>query len=391
MTAANSAGPPRSGVVILLAAGAALILAVGSLLKPPARAKDLPVTLTEAATLGALSRRDQLRDMTRFLAERAEAAGTHLIYLPEGQAAVIWDSAATALTPGAADEPPLKAARLDSGGGGVPAVAAGTERITGRGWVVVAARQPDGSLAWSVGMHGGTTVSRCGPAEYRQLVLGVPLAAAFLGGGVFDLDGHLLGIVARCGESYSALAVTEIAGIIEAPGRTAEHAGLEVTRLDSLARSYFTADSGVLVSGLLLGSPIYSAGLRPGDVIALIDGSPAGTPAEVSAAISSDTPPRELAVLRGGQLRRLVLPSAATARSLGLAVADPADELTLTSVVPGSRAAAAGLRTGDRIVRVGTRHRPTRAAALRTLESTRVPVYVVFRRDIWERGTFLLP
>jgi len=49
-------------------------------------------------------------------------------------------------------------------------------------------------------LSGGRSTVRCGQRDLTEYVIGFGLRAEFVGGGLFGLDGQLLGIVARCGD-----------------------------------------------------------------------------------------------------------------------------------------------------------------------------------------------
>ena len=76
--------------------------------------------------------------------------------------------------------------------------------------------------------------------------------------------------------------------------------------------------------------------------------------------------------------------------ALGLAFPAVAAGLELAGVVSGSLAERAGLRPGDRIVRVDGLEHPTVAQVRRALGGTDTgPVYLVYQRRNRERGVFL--
>ncbi len=398
MPEGDTAARPNARYVLPLAIGAAIVLAGGALLKPAEPTATPPVSLTESSTLRALSRRGDFRSMAEFIAERVAAAGSHLVYLPAlGAGGVVWDSAGTAVSAGQ-DEMPVVAVPFAGTDGTAPAVSAPAGLLADRGWVLLAARQADGTIASSIGMYGGEVRERCADEEYRVMVLSVPLGPALAGGGAFDLDGNLRGVVSRCGEGYAVLPREEVARALRLRGSSDSPAigslGLEVAALDPLAQRYFAADSGVLITGVALGGRGAGAGLRPGDVVLAANSQVIRAPRDLATlTVPSPGSGPTLTLFRAGRVRRVPIPEAGPADStLGLALPAAAAGLELASVVPGSPAERAGLRRGDRIVRVNAFEHPTVAQVLRALRGTNAgPVYLVYQRRNRERGVFLRP
>jgi serine protease Do len=170
--------------------------------------------------------------------------------------------------------------------------------------------------------------------------------------------------------------------------------------LDDAARSYFRTDSGMLVTEVAGGTPAARAGWMPGDVITRIDGVPvaSGFPQTILdslAAADSHT----VVIRRGGALRSTALsrlapvPDARANGDLGIALAAPSSTTAVISDVrPGSAAANAGLRSGDRLIRVGSTSVRSLAEAQRLLGQLRSGdsvVFLVFVRDSVARGALV--
>ncbi len=126
----------------------------------------------------------------------------------------------------------------------------------------------------------------------------------------------------------------------------------------------WTADAasvgGVLVSGVEADSPADRAGLRTGDLIVRVADCDIRGDDDFFAAISSADSPATLRVKRAGDEKPVELKVSLRGDPLRWGIAwgvDDAEpgEMTLTYVAPGSPAARAGLRVGDRICRVAGR------------------------------------
>ncbi len=395
-------GRPQPKYVALLAGAAVLVLAIGALVKPKKLAEATSLPLSETAPLQALARRGELRDLTDFLAGRVTVVAHHLVYLDDlGAGGVAWAGPDSVVIGGSADSPLIAVPRAGDTSA-IPVVQATAERLARRGWVLVAARQADGTIASAVGMSGGQTTVRCGNQVYREQVVATPLGAEFEGGGLFDLEGNLMGIVGRCGARYAAVSVADVESVLAAgassEARLRRAYGLRTEALDATSRRYFKAETGALVGEVVLGTAAGRAGLRPGDVIAAVDSLPVRSPDELAELLlSGPAMGRTLALIRNGRPAGAKLTDAPIARdtSLGLTLMSEPTGLVLAEVEPDSRAGRAGLRPRDRLLRIGRLQPVTSTQAQQALAGAEGPVYLVYRRESdeprerSERGVFL--
>lgn len=341
--------------VIWLTGIAVLILVVGVLLRPKKPAPK-PPSSSETANLQRLVRRDELRNMGRYFAERAIAVAEHLRYLPETQASgVYWERAGQVIS--STQQLPVLAVQTDSAA--VPPLASQAESTGGR-WVLLAWMEPgQKEPEWITAIDGGRRESTCNGEKYRELIVSSALTSEMLGAAVFDLDGVLVGMVAKCGASLHVISAQSFRDLLTTFS-DAEHRlhALQGVGVWQQEESLFVTETATRGAG-------FAAGLRPGDVIAGVTDA-----AELLAWLegSRDTP---LSVMRGG--RKIALTKGATAGLDVLPQSPPA-----IYVEAGSAAERAGLRTGDRLVQ------PTVAELRRMLEpaaKSPPPTLLVYERD----------
>lgn len=218
------------------------------------------------------------------------------------------------------------------------------------------------------------------------------------GGPLVNLDGEVIGINSAIssaaggndgiGFAIPSRMVQRIVNDLAADG-TVERGwlGVNIQPLDSeLAASFGHATRhGVLVSGVLDGTPAAKAGLEPGDIILSIDGRRTDTPASLARTVAESAPDEavEMELVREGRtiVRTAVLatrPGDASSSSakvepteapaparLGLELAPLDDELReqaglrseagvfVRGVEADGPAATAGIEPGDAILRIG--------------------------------------
>jgi S1-C subfamily serine protease len=138
--------------------------------------------------------------------------------------------------------------------------------------------------------------------------------------------------------------------------------------------------------------------LRPGDVITGLDGAPVASPEDLQPLLaSSEKGAAVLGVRRARQRRELRLaagrlePAAALDAGPGLSLEPPAEGFPIAGVLPGTPAAAAGIREGDRLLRVDFATPRTAAEARRALSGRGGPVMVEVRSGARRIGALLLP
>ena len=253
-----------------------------------------------------------------------------------------------------------------------------TELIQPSEWLLAVWR--DGAnLGYAPAHASGAVRSRCGDLLVREVTSTLALAPPMVGGGLFDLDGRLTALILPCGERLAALTTGSIDTLLMrgqlVESRLLARLGLGVGALDEVERAHFAVSGGVIVREVWTGYPAIANGLRAGDVIVSLDGAPVATTGDLEDLLSPTfDAPRLLEVARGGErLEVEIAPPASVApeedevlpyRGLGLGTTAPG--LEIRSVAPESPAARAGIRSGDRLLRVD--HEPPRdEASLRRL------------------------
>ena len=389
-----------------LAFAAVLILTVGIFLRQRLMHAEPPTPAppSEASALQQLSQEGQLRRQSEFLSERVSAVAPLVVYVPEAQATgVRWGQGNTLVT--TLPDRPLLIVRAPPGDSAHrPSLA--TADSARREWVLVVGRTPSGAVVSTAGILGGRTTARCGDLQLAEYVVSAALHDGFAGAGLFDLAGRMIGLIVRCGGRTVATPVREVTRVLADTGASATRVwdlyGLAAAPLDDRAREYFGSDSGVLVTSIRRGTPADAADLRPGDLLLAIDGRSVTSPGEL-AVLGAETPTSyTVSRRRGGAVRAVRLArgdttSDARGDSLGMTdagieVPDPSAPtgVVIGAVRAGSPAAAAGLRPGDRLLRIGDRDVRSAGVVRSLLVRPRQGLtFIVFERDSVVRGVLL--
>ncbi|MFO7561618.1 MAG: Do family serine endopeptidase [Enhygromyxa sp.] len=232
------------------------------------------------------------------------------------------------------------------------------------------------------------------------------------GGPLVDLQGRVVGIstaiASRGGGSEGIafaipvnMAKVVVEQLLQTGKVTRGNLGVVISPLsEDLARSFgFDGEAGLLVQDVVAGSGAAAAGLRGGDIITRLDGEPVADVTEFRNAVARRQPGTSitLEIWRAGRAQQIVAtlgeaPSEAPPaqpserHELGLELDDATPQLqrrfglddprgvVITSVAPGSPAAAAGLRPGDVLEQIGddpVEHAAGAARRLRELDLRR--------------------
>lgn len=212
------------------------------------------------------------------------------------------------------------------------------------------------------------------------------------GGPLFNIKGEVIGIntaiinyAQGIGFAIPSNMVQQVAGQLRARGKVIRGwlgVGIQEVTADLAAKFGIKENDGVLVNDVFENEPAARAGLKPGDIIAKVDGRRVETPAGLSRAVAGLTPGTkiELDVIRSGERRTITVdlgerkedavvasipsPPPQPEVKLGLSVQDLTQELAdkfkikdqkgvlVNKVDPGSVAQEQGLREGDLIKEV---------------------------------------
>ncbi len=227
------------------------------------------------------------------------------------------------------------------------------------GWALAVWRTVGSQLAWRGGQYLGYRRTSCSGIPVAALTLSLELDDSMAGGGVFDLDGGLMGIILPCDGDLVAVGVSALEDLAARAGdvitRLEHRFGLGVEEPDSAERTALGIEYGFLVSEVWLGYQGYASGIRPGDVIVALDGNPTTALIDLEPLVlpvARET--FDLEVQRFGRRRRLSLrarPSAGPRLSpAGLSLLDAASGARIGEVAPDGPAGRAGVRAGDLLV-----------------------------------------
>lgn len=379
-----------------LAAAAIAILVVGSVFRPEKKEeRSAPVSETELARLSQLAQRNNLYELNNYLQGVADSEARHLVRLGDSQTGVVWKTAGkvvTAAAPGSGELIQMRDAATE----GSSPVPGRVRTPSSDAWVLAVTKGAAGRTMFAQGLFLGIMPGTCGGREYLAVHSSVPLSLLFAGGGLFDLDGNLLALIARCENQPIAIAATSIDLMLRSalppsaePGAAL---GLTLTALGEDERQFSGATRGVFVKAVEKKGLGYESGLRPGDVVLAVDRETITDAADVEKALAGVAGDHRLQVWRDGRTRVLRWEDAARAAqpAAGLILPEPERGVRIERVLPGSAAAKAGLKPGDRLVQV--EHREANATAdLNALWAAQAkrPLFLAVEQKSWIRGHFL--
>lgn len=379
--------------VLTLAAVALVILVVGSLLRPSQPTTDEPIpapSQSELSRLAQLSQRRALDDMTEYFAIVADEAADGVLWLPSlNRSGLVWGAGLVLTVRTERRFPDAATLSTPTGDIGVVAVSAGphlpiaTLRIsdpqrlqpprrrsaaflTAGAWML-ALWHGDGEATFTPAHFLGTAPARCAGQLVDEVLSNIPWTRGMAGGGLFDLDGNLVGVIVPCAERVTAVAVADVETLLRQDqtleGRLLRRYGLRLGSLSEAEQEHFGRGEEIVVREVWTEYPADVVGLAPGDFVIAVNDEPFASPSQLELlAEAAELDAFELVVDRGAALVDIQLPVDPSAfetlsdptSAAGLMWRVPPVGHLIDAVVPESPADVAGIRAGDRLLRIDT-------------------------------------
>ncbi len=244
-------------------------------------------------------------------------------------------------------------------------------------WVIAVGRGTRDHVIFSEGLYRGTSPARCGTFDYQQVNATAILSSALLGGGVFTLQGSLLGVIVACGGEPVVVSTGSIEKAIRMP----------VFVTDYLQQVYGIGvieakPEAVVVSTVWKGRPADIAGIETGDRIREVDGAPVHILADLDIVEKGSVgAPHALVLTRGKRELRTTLlsqsedperPQTTAVDGMTLTASARSGNVLVDSIAADSIWAKSGLQAGDVLVRVnGSKVRDPAEAAQKLVRQKR--------------------
>jgi S1-C subfamily serine protease len=377
-------------------------------------------TETELAQLARRTERRSLENTSAFFAGLARDADASLVYVRTASATgIAWDATHIVTVPVPGDalastvfrsqpadiaanpllwgpQMPLSAFQNR----GLPPVRRADVTPAPGDWLVAVWRNDNGE-AFSAGNFRQLGSVACGVTPVTEIVSSLALTRDMLGGGLFDMNGDLLGIVLPCRDRLATVAANAIQGLLQHAGTLEQQLlgryGFGLSDRTQDDEPFFNGAPGVLVREIWVGSTADRAGLWPGDVIVALNGQPVASVADLRPLNVTSDSASTLSARRGKQPMTFTLaPVPAqlrpdSAQGVGLVWESPPKTYRIEAVAPGSRAALAGVLPGDRLVRIDRKALPNLAQVERTLSAGSPPARLLEVEREGRRMAILMP
>ena len=415
--------------IATLAFVAAAILLVGYWLRPNQPTTDEQVqapSQTELSRLTRITQRRSLDDITDYFGTVADEVQTSVVALPGlERSGLIWEPGVVLtarLEPRFPRATTLSTPDGDIGVAGVvagPQIPLATVRMSDIQGLAEPRRRPAASVApgtWMLAVWQrlrethfvpahflNTAPIRCGEHVAEELQSNVSWTVDMAGGGLFDLDGSLIGVVLPCDDRFAALSVGSVNSMLRegrsVEGRLLGRYGIRFESLTENEQLYFGRENGVIIREIWTGWLADRAGLAPGDILVAINAEPIRTPDQLEPlADAVDFETFDVAVARGAEIVTVLLPvdealldEKQGEGAPGIVWGPPPSGHRIEAVVAGSPAEEAGIEGGDRLLRIDREEPQDFAQVQQVLGSYReVPVFLEIDRS-GRRWGVLLP
>jgi S1-C subfamily serine protease len=173
--------------------------------------------------------------------------------------------------------------------------------------------------------------------------------------------------------------------------------GFLPVELTDRSREYFGATGGLLVKEVWWDTLAWNLGVRPGDIVTALDVDPANRLEDLAMmTVPMYRPEYELTIRRGRVSRKVTFPPGAgladepeAGRRVAIAFQDTPTGAGIRHIQPGSAAAIAGLRAGDRVVSMGPQFGVGRIDPTQINAPRDKPLFLVVEREERLLGLFL--
>ncbi|MEP7116350.1 MAG: PDZ domain-containing protein, partial [Acidobacteriota bacterium] len=317
---------PNVTYVAVLAGVAGAVLIAGAMLRPQAT-EQAPPSETDLARLARLTERRTLESSSAYLAGLADEIAPLVVRVGSGNLSGVVVAPGRILTARLTANMPATLGVTAGGGQERPAEVVWSPDLPAAGLTISGAADLRPALPATEAARAGnpilavwrTAVGRgfapamlldeaavpCAGTSIREVRTTLSLTPAMAGGGVFDLDGRLLGVVIPCDDRYAAVAPDAIESMLRTAasfdGRLLARYGLIIAVASAAEASVFQAPSGAVVREIRVDGLADVSGLRPGDVIVARDGVPVTRPDDLQPLTASPAPtPFVLTVRRAG-------------------------------------------------------------------------------------------
>ncbi len=217
--------------------------------------------------------------------------------------------------------------------------------------------------AFAAGNFRQTASTECGSTPVDEVVSSLVFVEPMVGGGVFNIDGHLVGMILPCDGRLIAIATASIHSVLVGADaidqRVLRDYGLGLGPLSAEEKNYFKATDGLLVRDIWTGGAGDGAGLRTGDVVTAVNGLEVLEANDLRAMTTPSDGPLELTILRGSKRMTIALSATGVetvpgtgSPGAGLIMESSPKSYRIASVRPAGSAARAGVQSGDRLIRI---------------------------------------